>query len=460
MQDRVPPNNVDAERAVLGAMMMPDEGPAAIEMVLGTGLSHEHFYKEAHTKTYRGIMNLVDRGEPADLLTVTKELERTRELEKVGGVPYLDEMVDSVPTAANVEYYAENVKGAAVLRRLISLTGRIQSEAYEPAAEPAKLVAELQDGISKGDVISQVAGKVRTAKEILPELLNELCASRGSEFLGLRTGFEALDKATLGLRGLSVLGGIPGQGKSSLALQLATEIARINDVPVLFYALEMDMKDLYVKTLSRLSGLDYITLRVGSEINGRRGQGLSGEETTKLTIAMGKFDEYADKVRIIDPGMCRDISLATVRLHVQQAKREYSADRVFVVIDHLQIFPCDKPGLDDMKSRLDYLIAEFKAISVQLGATVLLISEKNRESYNKPELSSFMGSAGIEYGVDLALLLHQEGEGQKDKETSLNEFDDEEDDREIELRLVKNRFGNRRKIRMLFRPIISAFFEN
>lgn len=232
MQDRVLPIDVDSERAVLGAMMTPDDGATAIEIVRGAGLSHEHFYKETHKRICRGILDLVERGEPVDLLSVTKELQLTGDIDSVGGVMYLDEMIDIVPTVANVEYYVENVKKAAVLRELIFLADRIQSKAYERNADPAKLVAELQDDISKSDVIGQIAGKVPTAKDDWAEFSEQLCAGHGSEFLGLKTGLGPLNKATLGLRGLSVLGGIPGQGKSSLALQLATDIARIEGVPV------------------------------------------------------------------------------------------------------------------------------------------------------------------------------------------------------------------------------------
>jgi len=278
------------------------------------------------------------------------------------------------------------------------------------------------------------------------------CQSQESEFLGLRTGFEALDDVTLGLRGLSVLGGIPGQGKSSLALQLGTEIARLNDVPVLFYALEMAKSDLYVKSISRLSRLDYKTLTIGSEIDGRRGQGLTEEDTHKLNVAIGDFMEYADRIKIIDRSVCRDISLPMIRLHIQQAKRESDADQVFVIIDHLQIFSCNKLGMDDMKSRLDYLVAEFKAISEQLNATILLISEKNRSSYDKQWLGAFMGSAGIEYGVDLAMLLHEENEDQPGSYKDAGE-------RSINLAIVKNRFGKRAKIKIMFHPAISKFSE-
>ena len=452
MRDGVPPNNVDAERAVLGAMMLGEEdGEMAIEFVAETRLSASDFYKESHQKIFRAVLALRDNGEPVDLLFVTRELERTGDLEQLGGASYLDEMIDSVPTAANAGYYASIVKELSQLRRIIQTCHKINREADQPDAAPANLLEKMQELISKNELVTSIAGSVPTAKDDWAGFFEQLCMGHESEFLGLETGFESLNKATLGLRGLSVLGGIPGQGKSSLALQLATEIARINAVPVLFYALEMGKNDLYTKTMSRLSGLDYATLTIGSQIDGRRGQGLSEDDRDRLSKATAEFMRYADKLQIVDRAVCRDISLATLRLHIQKASREHNADRVFVVIDHLQIFPCDKPGLDDMKSRLDYLVAEFKAMCEQYNATILLISEKNRQSYERQSLGAFMGSAGIEYGVDLAMLLHEEGEDQGSYKDG---------DRELELKIAKNRFGRRADISMIFYPNISAFFEN
>jgi replicative DNA helicase len=332
------------------------------------------------------------------------------------------------------------------------VSAAVQFKAYEPQVEPGELLSHLQGLIVQERLSESIAGKIPSAKDDWGDVFEKLCRFRKSAFIGLRTGFEKFDRATLGLRGLSVLGGIPGQGKSSFALQLATDIAKINEIPVLFYALEMSKFDLYTKIVSRLSKLDWTTLMIGSEIDGRRGQGLSEEDTHKLNEATSAFMEFADRLKIIDRSVCRDISLSTLRLHIQQAKQDHGADQVFVVIDHLQIFPCDRPALSDMKSRIDYLVAEFKAISEQYNATILLISEKNRSSYEKEWLGAFMGSAGIEYGVDLAMLFHEEGEERGNV--------DSQAERKIELKLVKSRFGPRKTMKMIFQQHLSAFYED
>ena len=449
--NRVPPNQPNAEIAVLGSILQPEGGAAALLEVTGAGLKPSDFYSEKHTEIYKAITSIHQRGDPVDLVSLTRELEDTGKLDKVGGVAYLDELIESIPTAANAAYHTKQVLEASQLRSIIRVSQAVHFKAYEPQVDPAELLSELQS-LTSQQRLTEIGGKIPSAKDDWPGVFDQLCRYRESEYIGLRTGFDKFDRATLGLRGLSVLGGIPGQGKSSFALQLGADIAKLSRIPVLFYALEMAKFDIYTKIVSRLSKLDWRTLMIGSEIDGRRGQWLSEEDTHKLSEASNDFMEYGDLVKIIDRSVCREISLSTLRLHIQQAKQEHQADQVFVVIDHLQIFPCDRPELSDMKSRIDYLVAEFKAISEQYNATILLISEKNRASKGEARLDAYMGSAGIEYGVDLAMLFHEEGEEKGDVEA--------QEERKIELKVVKNRFGPRKSMKMIFQQHLSAFYED
>ena len=438
---------------MLGRMMQPEGGAEAIGSARAI-LGPQDFYRTCHQQMYTVILELHDAGSPVDDWEAKPYQAIYRDMDRIDDMPppvYLEYLRDSTPSAANAEYYAEKVKEASRLREIIQVVSFVEKQAYDMDATPAALVTTLGDLMDRNQVIGSVAGRIPTARDEWPQVFAMLCAGQQSEFLGLRTGFEGLDRATLGLRGLCVLGGMPGQGKSTMALQMAGEIAGAG-VPVLYYSLEMARFDLYVKIISRLSRLDYTTLRIGSEIDGHRGCGLSDQDKGSLSQATSEFMRYADRMRIMDREVCRDISLPLVRLHIQQARREFDAQQVFVVIDHLQIFPCHVPELGDMKSRLDYLVSEFKAISQQYDAVILLISEKNRAGYRSRDIGSYMGSAGIEYGVDLAMLLYEE-----DEEDDEKEYDDGE--REIEVRVVKNRFGSRRKIRMRFHPEISKFTE-
>ena len=455
--NRTPPVEIAAEQQVLGSMLQLDGGIEAIDTVRTT-LTPADFYNGSHRQIYRIILELRDAGTPVDDLLAQPYRELYLDTPEIADVPtplYIETLRNSTPTAVNTEYFADKVKEASRLREIIRMLYSVGAKAYNMDLTSAELVGEIQNAISKNQIIGSVIGKVPSAKDDWPGVFSQLCQNQRSEFLGLQTGFRMLDKATLGLRGLSVLGGVPGQGKSSLALQLSTQIASINGIPVLYYALEMSKLDIYIKIISRLSGLDYSTLTIGSEINGRRGQGLTEDHTQRLSVATVEFMEYADRVKIIDRTVCKEISLPVVKLHIQQAKREFDADQVFVVIDHLQIFPCDNSGRDDMKSRLDYLVAEFKAISEQMNAAILLISEKNRNSYDKEWLGAFMGSAGIEYGADLAMLLHEESEAYGSPSGNNGDVDN----RCLDLVLAKNRFGKRAEIAMRFHPDISEFSE-
>ncbi len=448
------PNNTDAECAVLGAMLSPEGGAAVMDIVLAGGLKPSDFYKTDHQKICRAVFDIHNAGKPIDLVSVSEKLQASGELDAVGGVAYLDELIDAVPTVANAGYYASEVRKAAQLRAIIQVAYTISRRAYEPEAEPTKLLSELQELIDQNNLSESIGGKIPTAKDDWSEVFKQLCQGQQSELLGLRTGFEGLDRATLGLRGLCVLGGIPGQGKTSLALQLATEIARLNDIPVLFYALEMSKFDLYVKITSRLAKLDWTTLVIGSEIDGRRGRGLSDEDVDKLNAGTAAFMEFADRLQIIDRAVCQEITLPMVRLHIQQAKKLHGVDQIFIVVDHLQIIPTNKPELTDMKARLDYLVGEFKAISEQYNATILLISEKNRSSYERQWLGAYMGSAGIEYGVDVAMLLYEQGEEHQGDRGA-----EDQAERDIELRIVKNRFGQKNTVRLRFYGAFSCFAE-
>jgi replicative DNA helicase len=451
INDRVPPCDIRAECAVLGAMMLPEESKAAIETVTAEGLKSSDFYKEFHRRIFRTIIKLHQKQEPVDLLSVTRELEKSGELRAGNMVCYLDELIDATPSAANVGYYANQVKNTSNLRSIIYIGRTVNEKAYEPDAEPSRLLAELERLIRESQLTESISGKIPNAQDDWPEIYERLSRSQKRKFLGLLTGFNMLDEVTLGLRGLSVIGGTPGQGKTSFALQLATKIAEDGN-PVLFYALEMSKFDLYVKAISQLSRLDNMTLMIGSEMNGKRGQGLSPKDKHNLDLAIERFMEFAHLLRIVDPSVCRNISLSMVDMHIRQVKQEHNAQCIFVVVDHLQIFPCQNPGMNDMKLRLDYLMAEFKAMSERHNAVILLVSEKNRASYSNEWLGAYMGSAGIEYGVDLGLLLHEEDEERGNP-------DARDIERNIELWVVKNRFGCKAVIRMIFCPEISMFVE-
>lgn len=446
--NKVPPNFPDAEVAVLGSILQLEGGAAALLEVVGSGLRATDFYSEKHSIIYRAIMSIHDQGIPVDLVSLTRELQDTEKLDQVGGVSYLDELIDSTPTAANAGYYASQVLNASRLRAIIRVSGKVFNEAYAPQAEPADLLAELHS-LSDQERLTEIGGKIPSVKDQWYDILEQMCKYRERGFIGLHTGFERFDEITSGIRGLCVIGGMPGQGKSTFALQLTTEIARLNRIPCLYFALEMSGFDLGVKIASRLSKLDYKTLMIGSLVEGYRGQGLTDEDMEKLMAASRQFMEYAPMVKLIDRSVCRRIDLGTLRLQIQQAKQEHGADHCFAVIDHLQIFPCSE-SFSQTKDRLDFLIAEFKAISEQYDTTILLISEVNRDSYGRKWIGAYMGTAGIEFGVDIGMLLFEDlGEDRRIPQG----------ERDLELVIQKGRLIEQADIKMRIYPEYSNFQE-
>ena len=284
--DKVPPQNTDAERAVLGAMLMSDGGKEAIPKVvevLGDNPNGNGFYKEAHQNIYAAILNLFERGEPADLLTLTRELERTGNLERVGGVSYIDEMIDSVPTVANVEYYARMVKDEALRRRLIYTSAQIYNEAFDDS-EDVELILDKaeravldirQENVNKGFV--QLKNIIKSSFSAIQELYN-----KKEHVTGIPTGFVDLDKQTSGFQvsDFIVVAGRPGMGKSMFIQNIAQYVAGEARIPVGLFSLEMSQQQLVVRMLAAEANVEFQNLRTGF---------MSENDWPKLTIAAGKL---------------------------------------------------------------------------------------------------------------------------------------------------------------------------
>ena len=202
--ERVPPQNIDAERAVLGAMLMSEGGREAIPRVvevLGDDPIRNGFYREAHQNIYAAILNLFERGEPADLLTVATELERSNDLERVGGVPYLDDMIESVPTAENIEYYAKIVQGEAMRRRLIRVSSEIYNESFDNTEDVDMLLDKAEKSILDIRQESINTGFVPLKRIIKPSFsaIQELY-NKKEHVTGVPSGFTDLDNATSGFQ--------------------------------------------------------------------------------------------------------------------------------------------------------------------------------------------------------------------------------------------------------------------
>lgn len=284
----------------------------------------------------------------------------------------------------------------------------------------------------------------------------EMLGTGSRELIGVRTGLDVLDKTTYGLDGLVVLGGIAGKGKTSLALQLSFGACE-KGTPVLFYSLEMPRRAIFTRLFSRLANISYadILLKGGLYLNdGRDTDGVFSEENNvsklfkleeiqRIKKAKEQIETVGNLFYVRDNSDKTAISTTQIEKEIRMLIAEHEAEKVLVVIDHLQIFKSD--GYTDLKDKIDKLMADFKKINEKTGACILLISQKNRTGYYSKGLESLMGSAGIEYTADMVMLLDSKEE-KDNRAKGVNYFEDSSvkacgDKEPIDLSIVKNRYN-------------------
>jgi len=312
------------------------------------------------------------------------------------------------------------------------------------------------DTLSEQDI--EIEGKPRPAIEYLEEYYQTL-GDGETKFLGIKTDFKRLNKATLGLDGLIVLGGLAGQGKTSFALQLAFEVSDLG-TPAIFYSLEMPRRAIFTKILNRVAKVRYSDIL----LKGRRY--LTGEQIEKKLLAdieasgllagkdILKLIGEIFYIRSRERGEA-DINFETVEREINFIKAEHKDKKLLVVIDHLQVF--DVPIYRDQVDRESRLITGFKGISERTGATILLVSQKNKAGFLHSGLQTIKGSVDIVYLADVVMFL--EGEKEKEDKNLVIESFRVNEPRTIYLKIDKNRYNAPTKIKMEFNGEYSEFTE-
>lgn len=322
------------------------------------------------------------------------------------------------------------------------------------------------------EVVETSIVKPKPAKDYLQDYYQSL-GDGSIDYLGIKTGLSSLDKATLGLDGLIVLGGIAGQGKTSLALQLAFDACEIG-APVLFYSLEMPKRAIFTKVFSRLSQIKYsdLMLKGRGYLDGTYKEEekekefldfitidfFTKTETQRLKEAQGKFEAIADKfyIRSREVGDS-EIDFDSVEREINLLKAEHNADKVLVVIDHLQVFQAKE--YKDQIDKENKLITGFKGISERTGATLLIISQKNKAGFSgKGRLEEIKGSVDIVYLADLVMFLQEEAEKGKGKGQE-QVISSGEISRQIDLVISKNRYNAPTTIHLNFDGAYGIFTE-
>ncbi|MBS3898204.1 MAG: replicative DNA helicase [Dethiobacter sp.] len=392
--ERIPPQNMEAEQSVLGAMLLDKDAIiTAIEL-----LRFGDFYREGHRKIFQAVVALSERGEPVDLVTLPEELRGQNQLESVGGMGYLTVLANTVPTAANVGYYAQIVREKAVLRSLISTATRIVTRCFEAKEEVDEILDEAERAIFEVSQRSSPQG-FASMKEVLKgafDRIDKLWGNKGG-VTGVPTGFPDLDNITCGFQNadLIILAARPSMGKTTLALNIAQHIAVNEKLPVAVFSLEMSKEQLVQRILCAQANIDAQRLRRGF---------LSDEDYPRLTKAAGPL---AEAPLFIDDTPA--ISVMEVRAKARRLKAEHGLSAIF--IDYLQLMRGSE-RTENRQQEISAISRSLKALAKELDVPVVALSQLSRaveqREKKRPVLSDLLESGGIEANADIVAFIYRE----------------------------------------------------
>ncbi len=388
--DKVPPHSLEAEMAVLGAMMLSPEALGLCVQILDA----DAFYRPEHRVLFRCLTDLFDQNRPIDLVTMREALGQRGELEAVGGEEYLVALADAVPTVANAEYYARVVKEKALLRGLINAAAEIIRDAHTPGDDVDTILNRCEQRIFEV-VERKIVGQALDVRSILAEVMQKLDPVGRQSVTGIPTGFVDLDDRTRGLQPgeLIVLAARPSVGKSALALNIAEHVAVDENRPVAFFSLEMSKEELAVRLLSARAEVDSQKLRKG-QLATREARRVVQDVLPVLSSAPLFIDDTAG-LRVID-----------LRA---KARRLVSRHRIeLIIVDYLQLMT--SPGAESRQVEVAGISRGLKALARELNVPLLAVAQLRRESegHNRPRLSDLRESGAIEQDADVVLLLHRE----------------------------------------------------
>lgn len=427
---KVPPQNIDAEMSLLGAVLIDDEVIADASEIV----SPADFYDKRHMAVFGGMMRLYERHKPVDLLTLTEELKKKDELEMIGGSAYLTELTNYVPTAAHATSYAEIVSQKAIRRRLIKASAEINEMGFDEETNTQELLekaeAELfsvSDQSLKQDLVS--------IESILTESfdrIEELHRNKG-QLRGIRTGYRDLDNMTAGLQrsDLIILAARPAMGKTTLVTNLAYNVATIAKLPVLFFSLEMSKEQLIDRMLADASGVDSWNIRTGN---------LSDDDFSKLSDAMG---EMAEAPIFIDdtPG------LSVLEMRTKARRAAHDQPLGLIIVDYLQLMQANGNHNGNRVQEVSEISRGLKLIARELNVPLIALSQLSRSVESRtppiPQLSDLRESGSIEQDADIVSFIYRPGYYEPDNPEVANITD---------LIIAKHRNGPVGKVQLYFHP--------
>jgi replicative DNA helicase len=404
-QPRIPPQHLDAEKAVLGSIMLRPNALYEIEDVL----SADAFYAEKHRIIFKTMMALTAKHEPIDLLSVSNNLKESKELERVGGVSYLTDLTNTVPASTNIVYYANLVQKKYTLRNLIEAADFVSELGFEEASEDIEEVLDKAE--KKIFEVTSTPNKQKfvSIKETLStawERIEKLHENPG-EMRGVATGFRALDEMLAGFQksDLIILAARPSQGKTTLALDFARRAAVLNNVPVGVFSLEMDANQLVDRMLSAESRVNAWSLRTGRLT--------ADNEFSRLRDALDKLSKAP--IYIDDQS---SNTITKMRSFARRLKAEHGLG--LIIVDYLQLMTTNK-NYDSMVNQVTEISRSLKGLARDLDVPVIALSQLSRAVEargGEPRLSDLRDSGSIEQDADVVMFIHNEDKYKEASERS------------------------------------------
>jgi replicative DNA helicase len=429
VEAKIPPQNVDAEMSLIGAVLIDEDVLADLSEIV----KPRDFYDKRHHTIYDAMLRLFEHHKPVDLLTLTDELKKKKQLEEVGGSAYLTELTNYVPTAAHAATYADMVAQKAVRRRLIRASGDISELGYDEEFNVQELLEKAEAQLfSVSD--ASLKQDLTSLEQILLDSfdrLEELHRNKGA-IRGVKTGYRDLDNMTAGLQrsDLIILAARPAMGKTTLVTNLAYNIATLNKQSVLFFSLEMSKEQLIDRMLADVSGVDAWNIRTGN---------LSDADFAKLSEASG---EMAEAPIFIDdtPG------LTVLEMRTKARRAAHQAPLGLIVIDYLQLISGSGRTDGNRVQEVSEISRGLKLLARELNVPVIALSQLSRSVESRspqiPQLADLRESGSIEQDADIVMFIYREA------------YYNPDTDREniTDLIIAKHRNGPTGKVELYFHP--------
>ena len=431
------PESLAAEAAVLGSMLIDPECIGDVVEIV----ERDAFYRIEHRHIFEALISLYEKnkGIGIDAVLLRDELIKHEHLEEVGGVEYIAKILDSVPSSANVAYYAGIVKDKMLLRELIATAGAILDNAYNQTGEPHEALDEAEQKIF-AITDRNISGSATALKDLVVRSFELIENRQGTHVTGLATGYYELDDLTCGLQNgeMIIVAGRPSMGKTSLALNITEHLGLIEKVPIAIFSLEMGRQQLAERFLCSISEIDSQKVRRGL---------LNDEHYKKLADACAELSEapiYIDDTSTLTP--------LELRAKARRLKSRHNIQ--CIMVDYLQLMNLGSGRIESRQQEITTISRYLKALARELDIPVMVLSQLNRSPEgregHRPRMSDLRESGSIEQDADVVMLLHREDYYHRGQE-------DYEEDNTAELIIAKQRNGPTGTVKLTFREKITRF---